>query len=453
MLLFGAGRRDRRRRWPAGPSPATACGRYAGSPPPSRRSPGPRTSTRSRSRATTRSPGSPGVQRDARRALGLARPAAPAGRRRRPRAAYAADLAAHQPRPAAQADDRRPGCRPSVAQAELLDDVRAQIEELTTLVGDLVELARDEPLQPHGVEPVDLAEVVDRAVDAGPPPRRQAARSTSTPSPWWVTGEPAALERAVTNLLDNAVKWSPAGRHGHGPARPRHAAPSTTRARASPRPTCRTSSTASTARPSRARMPGSGLGLVDRAPGRRRGTAAQVVARPTPRPAARLHGHAAGPSRSLAPAQAQSQRPLRRGPSGSAHEATRRRTPAPPDPSQPVARPAATGRSHPAAGAAGRPTPARPTPTATVLAVRHPSYQPAIRRPGPGDARSRRRRSPHDPLLRGGAAATAHPSRQRSRRAVVAVAPRGGLVGERGRRGHRRRASIRTTPPEPRVVR
>jgi len=27
--------------------------------------------------------------------------------------------------------------------------------------------------------------------------------------PWWVSGESAALERAVTNLLDNAAKWSP----------------------------------------------------------------------------------------------------------------------------------------------------------------------------------------------------------------------------------------------------
>jgi len=29
--------------------------------------------------------------------------------------------------------------------------------------------------------------------------------------PWWVTGDPAALERAITNLLDNAAKWSPEG--------------------------------------------------------------------------------------------------------------------------------------------------------------------------------------------------------------------------------------------------
>ncbi|NYD40177.1 sensor histidine kinase [Nocardioides panaciterrulae] len=98
---------------------------------------------------------------------------------------------------------------PPQARAELLDDVRAQIEELTTLIGDLVELARDEPLT-HVVEEVDLSEVADRAVGRV---RRRAPGVTFEvrTSPWWVEGEPAALERAVTNLLDNAAKWSPAG--------------------------------------------------------------------------------------------------------------------------------------------------------------------------------------------------------------------------------------------------
>ena len=50
-------------------------------------------------------PARAGVQRDADRALGVAGATAPAGRRRRPRAAHAAHLAAHQPRPA------RPGGR------------------------------------------------------------------------------------------------------------------------------------------------------------------------------------------------------------------------------------------------------------------------------------------------------------------------------------------------------
>jgi two-component system sensor histidine kinase MprB len=95
------------------------------------------------------------------------------------------------------------------ARAELLEDVRGQIEEMSTLVGDLVELARDEPLPPV-VEHVDLADVVDRAVARA---RRRGTGLTFDvdTAPWWVTGESASLERAVTNLLDNAVKWSPQG--------------------------------------------------------------------------------------------------------------------------------------------------------------------------------------------------------------------------------------------------
>ena len=96
---------------------------------------------------------------------------------------------------------------PESARAELIEDVRAQIGELTTLIGDLVELARDEPL-PTVVEQVDLADVVDRALTRV---RRRAPGVTfdRDVDPWWVIGDAAGLERAVTNLLDNAAKWSP----------------------------------------------------------------------------------------------------------------------------------------------------------------------------------------------------------------------------------------------------
>ncbi len=108
-----------------------------------------------------------------------------------------------------QADSEGGGGLPPEARAELLDDVHAQIEELTTLIGDLVELARDEPLT-HVVEPVDLIELVDRVVARV---RRRAPGLTfdvETES-WYVVGESPGLERAVTNLLDNAAKWSPPG--------------------------------------------------------------------------------------------------------------------------------------------------------------------------------------------------------------------------------------------------
>jgi len=94
-------------------------------------------------------------------------------------------------------------------RAELMGDIRAQIDELTTLIGDLTELARDEPPLPV-VESVDLADIVDQAlarVRLRAPSLGYDVRTTS----WWVIGDAASLERAVTNLLDNAAKWSPEG--------------------------------------------------------------------------------------------------------------------------------------------------------------------------------------------------------------------------------------------------
>ena len=96
---------------------------------------------------------------------------------------------------------------PADARLELLDDVRGQIEELSALVGDLVELARDEPTT-RVVAEVDLADVVERAVTRV----RRRAQGVSFDvdlDPWRVVGDSDGLERAVTNLLDNAAKWSP----------------------------------------------------------------------------------------------------------------------------------------------------------------------------------------------------------------------------------------------------
>jgi two-component system sensor histidine kinase MprB len=94
-------------------------------------------------------------------------------------------------------------------RVDLMFDVRAQMEELSVLIADLVELSRDEH-PAHAIEEVDFAEIVERAV------QRVQRRAPSVVyavdlEPWILNGEPGALERMVTNLLDNAAKWSPPG--------------------------------------------------------------------------------------------------------------------------------------------------------------------------------------------------------------------------------------------------
>jgi len=90
---------------------------------------------------------------------------------------------------------------------EIMGDVRSQLEELTTLVGDLVELARDEPMT-RDPEPLDFADVITQAVDRVRLRAHDMTFDVDLES-WMVFGEPQLLERAVTNLLDNAAKWSP----------------------------------------------------------------------------------------------------------------------------------------------------------------------------------------------------------------------------------------------------
>jgi two-component system, OmpR family, sensor histidine kinase MprB len=86
----------------------------------------------------------------------------------------------------------------------LLADVIAQVEELSALVGDLVELDPDAPPE---LEEVRLDELVGAAVDRarmhapGVEFRTELEESV-------VQAAPTQVERAVSNLLDNAAKWS-----------------------------------------------------------------------------------------------------------------------------------------------------------------------------------------------------------------------------------------------------
>jgi two-component system sensor histidine kinase MprB len=98
---------------------------------------------------------------------------------------------------------------PEQEMDDLRSDVIAQIEELSTLVGDLVDLTRDEAREVVN-EPVNMAEVVDRSLERVRR-RRNDIEFDVEVTPWQVHGDSAGLSRAVLNLMDNAAKWSPSG--------------------------------------------------------------------------------------------------------------------------------------------------------------------------------------------------------------------------------------------------
>ncbi len=106
------------------------------------------------------------------------------------------------------ADDRQ-GMLPAGARGEILRDIAAQLGEFTQLIGDLVHLSREDRVEAHP-EPIDLRDVVNSAITRAK--RRGPGLSFDVQlEPLFLVGEPDSLERAITNLLDNAVKFSPPG--------------------------------------------------------------------------------------------------------------------------------------------------------------------------------------------------------------------------------------------------
>ncbi len=102
-----------------------------------------------------------------------------------------------------------PGMLGAEDRAGLVHDARDELQSMTTLVEELVELARGE--EPDvATREFRLDEVVRSAVDRAAS-RSRALRFETTFEPSTVTGVPERIERAVANLLDNARKWSPPG--------------------------------------------------------------------------------------------------------------------------------------------------------------------------------------------------------------------------------------------------
>jgi two-component system sensor histidine kinase MprB len=99
---------------------------------------------------------------------------------------------------------------PPADRSRLLDDVDSELRELTVLVNELVELATDtHPTEP--AQPILVRVLLDRA--AARIGRRTGRTITVTADETVLDIQPHAVERAVSNLLENAAKFDPDGTH------------------------------------------------------------------------------------------------------------------------------------------------------------------------------------------------------------------------------------------------
>jgi two-component system sensor histidine kinase MprB len=94
-------------------------------------------------------------------------------------------------------------------QVSLRADIVSELDELTRLVGDVVELARGTESK-SALQDVSLDEIVGVAVQRAQ--RRSELSFQVELEPTIVTGEAERIDRAVSNLLDNALKWNPPGK-------------------------------------------------------------------------------------------------------------------------------------------------------------------------------------------------------------------------------------------------
>jgi two-component system sensor histidine kinase MprB len=98
---------------------------------------------------------------------------------------------------------------PAAERESLRADIVAELDELTALVADIVELARGTKTG-EPVDDVRLDEIVE-GVAARARARANGVAIDVSAEPTVVRGEPERIQRAVSNLVDNALKWSSNG--------------------------------------------------------------------------------------------------------------------------------------------------------------------------------------------------------------------------------------------------
>jgi len=102
---------------------------------------------------------------------------------------------------------------PVAAVGEALEDITAEVDQLSTLVEDLLLLARSDS---GAIEldrlPLDLGDLAGEAASTlAQPAADRNVRIVVDPEPAAVTGDPVRLRQLVAILVDNAIRHSPAG--------------------------------------------------------------------------------------------------------------------------------------------------------------------------------------------------------------------------------------------------
>jgi len=98
---------------------------------------------------------------------------------------------------------------PAEDRAQLLQETRLELDELTNLVSEMVDLATDA----RSEEPIEAVDLGDVAAEVAQRFRRRTGRDIplDADDAGTVQGRRSMLDRAVSNLVDNALKFSPGG--------------------------------------------------------------------------------------------------------------------------------------------------------------------------------------------------------------------------------------------------
>lgn len=96
---------------------------------------------------------------------------------------------------------------PEEERQRILDEAIEELREMTHLIDELVELAQGDA-QAFEMRITRLDLLVEDVVAAAE--RRSGTKIWLAATPTFVNGAPEALTRAIANLVDNALKWSPA---------------------------------------------------------------------------------------------------------------------------------------------------------------------------------------------------------------------------------------------------